>query len=285
MLLLTVLLGVAVVLLSTPAASWLEKAPASLQILEQKLHPLKAPLARVSAATAEMEKIAESSPEAKKTEVVEVKRSRLSEFVLNQTPDFLAAAVTTFILLFFLLASDGLFLRKLIKVIPRLEDKRRTVEIAREIEGSISRYLGTVTLINLGLGAVVAMATWMLDLPNPLLWGTMVACLHFVPYLGAIVGLTAMTLASVLSFDSLGWAMLSPGIYLALAIIEGNFITPFVLGRSLTLNPIVVLIGLIFWGWIWGILGTVLAVPILATFKILCNHIKPLDGVGAFLSE
>ena len=97
-------------------------------------------------------------------------------------------------------------------------------------------------------------------------------------------GIICMTLGAVLSFDSLGYAMVFPASYLILATLEGNFITPLVLGRSLTLNPVVILIALTFWGWMWGISGMILAVPILATFKIFCDHIEPMAPIGEFMS-
>lgn len=271
--------------LSTPAAAWIEKAPYSLHKLQEKLVPLKVPMTRVSEASAEIDKITDSAPDAKKPTVVQMKNTRLHDAVFTQTPEIIASTIATVILLFFLLASDGMFLRKMIKVIPRFEDKKRAVEIARDIEGCISRYLVTVTLINVCLGACVALSMYLLGMPNPFLWGVMVACLHFIPYLGAIVGLIAMTLAAMLTFDNLSWALVVPGTYLVFAIIEANFVTPMVIGRSLTLNPIVILIGLMFWGWIWGVPGTLLAVPILATFKILCDHIKPLANIGEFFSD
>jgi predicted PurR-regulated permease PerM len=188
------------------------------------------------------------------------------------------------ILLYFLLAYDEIFLGKLIKVTPRLADKKRALLIAREIEHSISRYLLTVTCINIGLGLVVGTAVGFLGMPNPVLWGAMATMLNFVPYLGATIGITAITLGAVLSFDSLSWALMIPGAYLIIAVLEGNFITPMILGRSLTLNPIVIVLALMFWGWMWGIVGAILAVPILATFKIFCDHVDPLRPVGEFLS-
>jgi predicted PurR-regulated permease PerM len=124
----------------------------------------------------------------------------------------------------------------------------------------------------------------LLGLPNPLMWGAMVAVLNFVPYLGALTGIVCMTLGAVLSFDSLSYSLLFPACYLALATLEGNFITPFVMGRSLTLNPVLVLLSLTFWGWMWGIVGVILAVPILAAFKIFCSHIEPMEPLAEFLS-
>jgi len=268
--------------LAEPAADWLEKAPYSLHQLEQKILPLKRPMEKVAQASGEIEKLAVSSqPEA---QTVVVKRNALAESFLTQTPEFIASGVVMLILLYFLLAYDGVFLAKIVKAIPRLADKKRAVSMVREIEMQISRYLLTITLINIGLGIAVGAAVHLLGLRNPIMWGVLVATLNFIPYLGALTGIICMTLGAVLSFDSLGYALAFPASYLIIATLEGNFITPLVLGRSLTLNPVVILIALAFWGWMWGISGMILAVPILATFKIFCDHIEPMKPVGEFLS-
>jgi predicted PurR-regulated permease PerM len=192
--------------------------------------------------------------------------------------------LTMLILLYFLLAYDGVFLAKLIKLMPTLSDKKRAVSIAHEIEAQISRYLFTVTIINLCLGIAVGTAVGLLGLPNPLMWGVLVALLNFIPYLGALTGIGCMLLGALLSFDSLGFALIFPATYLVFASLEGNFVTPFVMGRSLTLNPVLVLLSLTFWGWMWGIVGIVLAVPILAAFRIFCSHIKPMEPLAEFMS-
>ena len=268
--------------LAEPAAAWLEKAPYSLQQLRQKLLPLKKPMEKVARASGEIDKL--TSPDQTQAKPVVVKRSLIADAFLTQTPEFLASSVVMFILLYFLLAYDGVFLAKITRSIPRLTDKKRAVSIVREIEMQISRYLLTITLINIGLGTAVGVTVYLLGLPNPIMWGVLVAVLNFVPYLGAITGIICMTLGAVLSFDSLGYAMLFPASYLLLAALEGYFITPMVLGRSLTLNPVVILIALAFWGWMWGISGMILAVPILATFKIFCDHIEPMVPIAEFMS-
>ena len=117
------------------------------------------------------------------------------------------------------------------------------------------------------------------------MWGVMVALLNFVPYLGALTGIICMTVGAVLSFDNLSYALIFPAVYLALAVVEGSFITPWVMGRSLTLNPVIILFSLTFWGWMCGIVGVILAVPILAAFKIFCAHIKPMEPLVEFLSQ
>lgn len=270
--------------LATPAAGWIEKAPYSLQQLQWKLLPLKQPIQQVAKASGEIEKLtATDNPQAKAT-AVEVKRHPIIDALYLRAPELILSAAMLLILLYFLLASDGVFLVKLIKLMPTLSDKKRAVSIANEIEANVSRYLFTVTLINSCLGIAVGTTVGFLGLRNPIMWGVMVATFNFIPYLGALTGIICMTLGAVLSFDSFSYAMVFPAAYLILATLEGNFITPWVMGRSLTLNPVIVLLSLTFWGWMWGIAGVILAVPILAAFKIFCAHIKPLEPLAEFLS-
>jgi predicted PurR-regulated permease PerM len=277
------LIGYAVSFLAAPAAGWLEKAPYSLQQFQSKLVPLRGPMQNVAKASGEIEKITTpGEPQAKPA--IEVKRHPITDVLFARTPELIVSAVMLIILLYFLLAYDGVFLTKLIKLLPTLADKKRAVSIASEIETNVSRYLLTVTLINIGLGLAVGTAAGGLGLPNPVMWGAMVAILNFVPYLGALTGIICMTLGAVLSFDSFAYALIFPAIYLLCATLEGNFITPWVMGRSLTLNPVMVLLSLSFWGWMWGIAGIILAVPILAAFKIFCAHIKPIEPIAEFLS-
>jgi predicted PurR-regulated permease PerM len=254
-----------------------------LQQLQRKLLPLRQPIEKVAQASGEIEKLATpSTPPAKVA--VEVKRHPITDTLVSRTPEFLTTVLLLFILLYFLLAYDGVFLGKVIKLLPTLADKKRAVSIATEIEGQVSRYLFTVTLINLGLGLAVGTAVGLLGLRNPIMWGVMVAILNFVPYLGALTGIVCLTLGAVLSFDSFSYALLFPAVYLFLATLEGNFITPWVMGRSLTLNPVMIILSLTFWGWLWGFAGIILAVPILAAFKIFCAHIEPMEPLAEFLS-
>src|SRR3954470_25040171 len=282
------LIGVAaygVSMLAAPVSGWIEKAPFSVQQVQRKLLPLRQPMEKVAQASGEIEKLATTTaPTGKQPAAVEIRRHPISDTLMVRTPEFVVSAVLVLILLYFLLAYDGVFLGKLIKLLPTLSDKKRAVCIASEIEGQVSRYLFTQTLINAGLGLAVGLTVGALGLRNPIMWGAMVAVLNFVPYLGALTGIVCITLGAILSFDSLGYALIFPGVYLAFATLEGNFVTPWVMGRSLTLNPVMILLSLTFWGWIWGIPGIILAVPILAAFKIFCAHIKPMDPLAEFLS-
>jgi len=273
--------GYAISVLAAPTAGWLQKAPAGFTELQHKLLPVKKSVAQVAQATGEIEKLAATSAE---TKAVELKRHPIAEILFMRTPEFIASAVLSLILLYFLLVYDQAFIAKLVKLLPTLSDKKTAVGIAHDIEAQISRYLFTVTAINVCLGAAVGAAVGLLGLRNPVMWGVMVALLNFVPYLGALTGIICMTIGATLSFDSLGYAFIFPAVYLSFGVLEGSFITPWIMGRSLTLNPVIILLSLTFWGWMWGIVGIILAVPILAAFKIFCAHIKPMEPLAEFLS-
>jgi predicted PurR-regulated permease PerM len=216
---------------------------------------------------------------------VVVRGPRLSERLFGSTQSLLTGALETLILLYFLLAAGDLFLQKLIKVLPLLRDKKKAVTIARETEASISTYLFTVAVVNVGLGVAVTLVMLLLKMPNALLWGTLAGLAEFIPYIGATVMVGLLTMAGLAVFPDVGHALLVPGAYLAVNLLQANFISPTVLGRRLTLNPVAILVGLVFWWWIWGVGGAFIAVPLLATFKIFCDHIESLAPVGEFLGK
>jgi predicted PurR-regulated permease PerM len=262
-----------------PATAWIRTVPERIPELKYRLTTLQKPLEKVREATQQVEEITNPSTE----RTVKVQEKTLLSVAMAQTPAFLANLGVMFILLYFMLASGDVFLRKLVRMIPSFQDKRRAVEIAREIEDRIARYLRAVTVINLGLGTAVGAAAYFIGLQNYLLWGVLAFVLNYIPYVGALVGVAATLLVSLFTFESLSYALLMPAVYLGLNAIEGNLLTPMVVGRILTLNTVMVFISLMFWGWIWGVVGALLAVPILAMIKIICDHITPLAPIGEFI--
>ena len=276
--------GYGVYRLSEPAAEWFAKAPVAFRQIEYKIGALKKPMEEMGKATALVEKMTTLNGPAKKQEI-EVRQHTFTDTIFNQTGEFVAGTITTIMLLYFLLASGDLFLQKLVKVLPRFHDKKRAVEIVREMEQQISTYLFTVTLINIGVGLAVGAAMYALDMPNPMLWGVMACLLTYVPYLGPAIGVITVAVVATLTFDHLGWVLLIVGTYWGITIIEGTFVTPQILGHRLTLNPFVILAGLIFWGWLWGIPGILLAVPLIASVKIFADHIESLAPLGEFLGR
>jgi predicted PurR-regulated permease PerM len=277
-------LGLGVYQLSTPAYQWVQQAPRSLRKVETKLRDLKKPVQTMSKATAQVENITKVGG-GKEPAKVAVTTETLGERVFSRTTDLIASGVIMFILLYFLLAAGDMFLRKLIKVLPRLADKKRAVDIAREIETEISAYLATITVINTTLGLAVWGILSLIGVPNPLLWGVLAAVTNYIPYLGALVMIAVLTMVGFLTFNDLSHALMAPGAFVILNILESYLLTPMILGRRLTLNPVVIFLGLTFWGWLWGIAGAVLAVPIMVVFKIFCDHSEPLAPIGEFLGN
>lgn len=276
------LLSGSVSLLIGPAAAWIERAPYTLARIEDKVRQFKAPVEKMDEATRKVEELTGMKGELPEVEI-DLEKDSLSEFFLSGTRKTIAGMVMVVVLLYFLLASGDLFLRKLVRVLPQLEDKKRAVEIARRLRKDISGYLWTITLINIGLGVAEGTAMHLLGMPNPMLWGVMAAVFNFVPYLGAITGIVIIAAVATLSFETATQYIQPPIVYFLLTAIEGYFITPIIVGNRLTLNPVMILLGLFLWGWIWGIPGAVLAVPMLATFKIVCDHLPPLAPIGEFL--
>ena len=209
----------------------------------------------------------------------------ISSRVFGTTQRIAGGLVEVFILLYFLLAGGDLFLQKLIKVLPHFGDKVKAVEIARATEAAVSAYLSTTLLINIVEGAVVAGVLWLLGMPNVLLWGALVACFEFVPYLGAFAIVVIFSVAGLTTFDEVPRALLVPGSFLAINLLQANVVAPMLLGHRLTLNPVAIFVGLAFFFWIWGVPGAFLAVPLLASFKIFCDHIESLAAVGEFLGQ
>lgn len=279
----TVVFGV--VQLSVPATEWLSRAPQSFAMAEYKLRDVKRSVEEVREAAKKVAELTSmDEPEASAPAVV-MQGPRLAESFFVGTYSFLVAAIITIVLLYFMLAAGDLFLRKMVQVLPRLHDKKRAIEIARQTERDISTFLLTVTCINTLLGCATGLAMWALGMPNPVLWGVLAGVLNFVPYLGPAVMIGVLALVSLLSFDSWSQMLLAPGGFLVLTTLEGQLITPLVLGQRLTLNPVVIFVALLVWGWLWNVPGVLLAVPLLATFKIVCDHVDALTPVGHFLGR
>jgi len=216
---------------------------------------------------------------------VSIRGPSIVEVALGNAPKFLAILIVVHVLAFFLLLYGARLLKKLVDMIPAVSDKQNVVEIAAEIEQTAARYFTSVTLINAGLGVSVWICVALLGLPHPLLWGVAAFLLHYIPFVGATGGIIAMTLVSLIHFDSVWYALLPPLAYILCATIEGNLATPLFLGRWLILNPVAILLAFLLWGYLWGVAGTLLAVPILATFKIFCDRIDPLKRIGSFLGR
>ena len=270
--------------LAGPTERWIAAAPRSLSRAESKLHDLVRPVQQVSS-TVERAAGAVGQTEAKQPAVVVAAGPSISSRIFGTTERLAAAILEIVILLYFLLAGGDLFLQKLIKVLPDFGNKIKAVEIARATEAAVSAFLTTALLVNVGEGIVLTVALWLLGMPNAPLWGVMVALFEFVPYLGALAAVVILAITGLTTFESVGRALLVPGSFLLINLIQANVVSPLLLGHRLTLNPVAIFVGLAFFFWIWGVPGAFLAVPLLATMKIFCDHIESLAALGEFLGQ
>ena len=269
--------------LSWPASEWMAKAPESLRRIEQRAQKVLRPIRRVTQTAEQMERIAtvESNPPPE----VKVSEPGLGEAVFGGMQVFLAGTLVVFTLLFFLLASGDRFMAKMAALLPRLQDRKRAADIAVEIERHVSAYLYVTTLVNLGFGAVITGTMILMGMPNAVLWGVLAGVTSFVPYIGGVVCTVLLGMASVLAFPDWQRAVLVPLVFAVLDTLKGYVVAPFLTGRHLTLNAPVLFLGLLFWWWVWGIAGALLAVPILSILKIVCERIEGWRTLAEFLGD
>lgn len=277
------LLGVTLSALWNPAADWISDVPAIRQDLANKLRPLREPVEILNQATKEVEQMASIDNESTPLKV-RVEQPGIASFLVNTSGGYLASTVLTMTLLYFLLAAGDRFLEKIVSLMPTWSSKKNAVELIRAIQSNISNYLFTITCINAGFGVIVAGAMWLLGLPTPALWGAVAFALNYIPFVGAGVGACIVFVIALGEFD-LAYATIAPLVYILLNLLEGNVVTPSLLGRSMSLNPVVILVSLAIWGWMWGIGGVFVAVPILVAFKIICDHAEPFAPLGKLVEQ
>ncbi len=280
-LLIVVGLGWAISGLMRPAQEWISSAPTSLKSIEQRLRDVRAPLTKAREATQKLEDMGQSPA----TKVVVAAQPSVFDGLLAATPHALGTVAVVLLLVYFFLSSGDNFLRRLVEISPGMNEKRVVVGIARGIQQEMSRYLVMVSSINLGLAIATAIAMTLLGVPNALLWGALAGVLNFAPYVGAGITLVTLSLVGLATFPSLGHALAVPGVFFLMTVVEGQLITPLVIGRRLAINPVVVFVWLLIWGALWGIIGILLAGPLLACFRILCQHLPSLQPMSVLMGD
>jgi predicted PurR-regulated permease PerM len=285
---LIILTGALIFALSTPLAGWISDAPEYARIFRERFEALRESLQPIANLSDRVSEAAELSGAAQTTEVVVSKSSSPVFNYVAQGAGYSMSVIATIVLTIvtaaFMMASGDLFYEKLVGVFPTLADKKRALRIVYDVEGEVSSYILIVSMINLGLGISVGIAFFALGMPAAWLWGLLAFLFNFIPYVGAVFGIALSGFMAVISFDTLSYAALIPLAYSILNGIENQFVTPVLLGRRLSLNSVAILISLTFWTWLWGIAGTMLAVPILMTVKVLASHIDSWKSTGEFLS-
>ncbi len=271
--------------LSRPMVEWFEKAPENLGRLKGRLRSVLKPARYITEVASNMGKAAIQAENPGAISQVEVHDHAFAGTVFSWTATALVGMGETLALIFLLLSAEDTFIQKLVKVMPTLRDKRRAVEITREIRHSVSGYLFTVGLVNLGLGAVLAIALQLIGMPEPFMWGALAALANCIPYFGPFLGMGLVAIGGLTAFETAGRGLLPAGVYLGLHLLEANLVTPLLLGRQFTLNPVIVFASLIFFVWLWGGVGALVAMPVLVATKIVCDRVPLLAPVGEILSD
>jgi predicted PurR-regulated permease PerM len=272
--------------ISGPASGWIQKAPDVLPALKEKLVVLRQPIDYMQSAFKELEEVASPSAQDKSTPTVAVKeQSPIASKLAAGTVTILARLLTTMVILFFLLAAGDRLLRGLIEVLPTFSDKRQAGDIATEIQRQIGGYLFTITLLNAVVGVVTGIAMWSIGLGDPILWGSTAFVLNYVPVLGPLTGIGLFLVAGIVTLDWPWYALMPAVIYTLIHVAEGEIITPMILAKRFTLNPVLVIVSLFFWHSVWGIPGALLAVPLLAMFKIICDRVEVLKPAGHIIGS
>ena len=269
--------------LSGPIVQLANEAPENGRRVTERLSEFRHPFEKFVAVSEEVEKVTETTQEPGVQRVVIAQPGILSQAAGNLLSASTTAAIT-FVLSLFLLASGTMFYEKIIQSFARLSEKKRALRLVYDIEREISRYLLTVAMINAGLGAVIALGLWALGMPNPAVWGVAAAALNFLPYIGALATILLVACISLISFDSLSYALLAPLFVILCNIIEGQLVTPLVVGRRLEINAVAIFIAVAFWSWLWGFIGALIAVPLLVIVKVFCDHFDSWRHVGNFLA-
>ena len=266
--------------LSGPAGAWAEKLPESIPKLQERLSFLSEPIKELR----QQFRSAEESVQGDGAAVgPPMPASSLFSAVYAETQDIVVGFFTTVVVLIFALMYGDILLRRLVEILPRFSGKRHAVEIFEHIERDISIHLVTITAMNGAVGAATALIMWICGVGDPLLWGAVAFLLNFIPVIGPIIAVVIFLMAGLLSVGSFWQALLPGALYLGVHLIEGQSITPMLLAKRFTLNPLLVVLALIFWFWMWGVIGAILAVPMLAVTKIVCDRVPPLAAIGHFL--
>jgi predicted PurR-regulated permease PerM len=266
---------------ASPAASWAGKLPDAIPKIQQQLAFLSRPIGSLEWMMGQIQELVGSGGGLQQGP--SVRSINVMGALFSGTTAAAGGLFTTLVVLFFLLVSGETFLRRFVEILPSFAEKRQAVEITLDIERNISAYLITVTLINAVVGLLTLCVMWATGVANPLLWGLIAFVVNFVPILGPMVAMVIFLMAGVLSLGVTWWALLPAGLYFLIHVVEGEIVTPLLMARRFTINPVAIILALLFWYWMWGVPGAILAVPMLAITKIVCDDLTPLRAFGHFL--
>ena len=275
--------GTAVSFLAAPAASWIDRAPQTLRQAERKIRTLTRGLAQLQETAEAVEDVTQGGTQrSREAPTTTAPAGGLFAKLSGTTLAFAGALATVVFLTYFLLAMGHRFREKLDDLLaPGVRGE--VSEAVSEMQQQMSRYLAVSTAINVGVGLLTWLVMTLIGMPNAALWGVLAGIMNFIPYLGALITIGVIFVAGLVSFDTTGQAFLGAGAFFLINLIEANIVTPLLMGRRLPLNPVAIFGGLLFWGWLWGMTGAILAVPLMACIKVMADRIEPLKPLGEML--
>lgn len=273
--------------LAEPATVWWQRAPQTLAQLLERFDRLRAAVPGLGPAPAPTQGTRPTRPAPPQPDPVKERLASesvaLTGMLLNRGIDIAVSGAATVILLYFLLASEHWLLSRTIEAVPRRRSRALVLGGVRAAQREIGRYLGSLGLINIGVATVTGLAMWWLGLPNPTLWGALGGLLNFIPYIGPLILFALLLLAGVFAFPEAS-AMVAPALaFAAINAVENNLVSPWIVGRRLALSPISVFLSVMFWGWLWGVAGALIAVPMLIIVRCVCVRNRRLRILGRFI--
>ena len=263
-------------MVTAPLIDWIGRMPELAAVLHTKLQPLERGMAMLHSLQSML-----GAGGAKPGMSIDLAA------LLQPTVAFLTPAIGELLIflttLFFILLDRADLRRNMILLFKDQEDRLLAIRILNDVERNLSRYIGTVTVINLCVGLITAFGAWLLGFSSPALFGALAYVCNYIPYIGPAVVVVVLFAAGLVSFPSLAYAAIAPLLFVALTTLEGHFVTPNIVGRRLTLSPLAVFLSLAFWTWLWGPIGAFLSVPFLILGLVIARHL--MDGEEAELPE
>ncbi|PYP55092.1 MAG: hypothetical protein DMD40_14270 [Gemmatimonadetes bacterium] len=278
--------------LSGPASEWVDKAPSNIATARRKLRELGRPLDRLTAAAEGTPvPVAPNAPPPAPAPLPPAQAApgpavpSLFAQLLGRATTVVAGGLEVIVLVYLMLAAGNMLFRKLVKLLPAPDDLRTATDILNKTERIVANYLTITALINVGQGIAVGLAMWAIGMPDPFIWGVVTFVLEFIPYLGGVIIVGLLLIDGFSVFPGLGQVLVAPAIYLVISTLQNNVVSPYAYGNRLKLNPLAVMIFVLFWWFIWGIPGVFLAIPIAATLKVLGDQVPRMGTLAELLGE
>lgn len=277
------ILVVALVTILSPAVELFDRLPAMADAVGQQFTQLRGSLSWITKLNEQLAEIAGRGSSSGQ-QVVLAGPSLLEE-VAFATPSVVLELLLTFLMAFFMIEARVRMRHRLLLQHASFGTSVKAAKVMRDVQDRVAAYISTVTVINTGVGVIVATGAWLMGMDAPIMWGGLAALLNFLPYIGPLAMVAILTLFGLGTADTLFWGLLPAGIFLALHAIESNIVTPAILGARFTMNPVLILIALSYFSWIWGVAGALLSVPILLTLTAVADHLGRPNFLGFLFGE